>query len=730
MIKKNLLCFRTLKATPKMMRIATKDIPREQTASNYWGSYTKVARQYDLFMRCMVQDGILKVSMFLPKALRLGARNPAFDLFIDRDARRFLTYGYENKKWLTGKLDRIDWGSDYKTLMQRWISPSDAKIVKEYLGTEKGTYWDILNYQQGIRREELMRRHKKETDPWDADMALTPALPKDWDRWVDKVGIPENYIFYVYKKGGAKQGYCSYCGKDVPIQGIPRHNQKGRCVCCRHEITYKAVGRLGYHLDTSEVCVYLLQSRPDGFIVREFWASRRYVNRDYKNPKVSCAEHWRTIYDPQMERRFYHWGNYKQCNMRWISGCPSYTWIGYNNIYFSHGGNPGRVYGKTLPHLAKTKLKQTGLAAWIQEHDMVAIPDKYLAIWHDVPQFEQIWKADLPQLMEECLKDSSSVRDIIKAPQESSLTKALGLDKQGLARLRRYNGGCFLLRWLQVEKESGKAISDEVLQWFSDQMIEATDLNFIWGKMNVLQVYNYLRRQAKECKESARQVLTTWSDYISMAERLGIDTSDEIIYRVNKLRQRHDELVVRCHQEDDKIRAAEVLKDHPEVDSICQSIKEKYEYAGKKYAVVAPSGALDIIVEGNVLHHCVSSNERYWERIERHETYILFLRKTSAPDVPYYTLEIEPDGTVRQKRTKFDRQGTDIDKAMKFLMEWQQVIAKRLTAGDRKKAADSRVLREQEFDQMRKDDVRIRVGDLAGQRLIDVLTADLMENAA
>lgn len=236
--------------------------------------------------------------------------------------------------------------------------------------------------------------------------------------------------------------------------------------------------------------------------------------------------------------------------------------------------------------------------------------------------------------MDACLKDSSSVRDAIKAPQESSLTKALGLDKLGLARLRRYNGGCFLLRWLQVEKESGKPISDELLQWFIDQEIKATDLNFIWGKMNALQVYNYLRRQAKVCNEPVRQVLTTWSDYISMAERLGIDTSDEIIYRVNKLRQRHDELVVRCHQEDDKIRAANVLKDHPEVDKICQSIKEKYEYAGKKYAVVAPSGALDIIVEGNVLHHCVSSNERYWERIERHETYILFLRKTSAPDVP------------------------------------------------------------------------------------------------
>lgn len=131
-----------------------------------------------------------------------------------------------------------------------------------------------------------------------------------------------------------------------------------------------------------------------------------------------------------------------------------------------------------------------------------------------------------------------------------------------------------------------------------------------------------------------------------------------------------------------------------------------------------------------MLHHCVGSSKRYWDRIEHNEAYILFLRRKEAPDVPYYTLEIEPDGTVRQKRTKFDRQEADIQEVSAFLVEWQKVVSERLTKRDRRLASDSRTLREQEFKQMRKDDVRINVGDLAGQRLVDVLTADLMENAA
>ena len=188
--------------------------------------------------------------------------------------------------------------------------------------------------------------------------------------------------------------------------------------------------------------------------------------------------------------------------------------------------------------------------------------------------------------------------------------------------------------------------------------------------------------------------------------------------------------MLRCKQLDKQAQAADVLKRFPKVDRICQSIKAKYEYADKEYAVIVPSGVLDILVEGDILNHCLRGSDRYWDRIQTHESYILFLRRASAPDTPYYTLEVEPDGTVRQKRTNFDRQEPDIQEAKKFLSEWQRVIAGRLTRSDRKKAAVSRVLREQEFEQMRQDNVIIYTGHLAGRRLVDVLTADLMETAA
>lgn len=729
MKKKELLRMRRLNATSQMVKSAKKDIPRKVTYNTYWGPRKETRRKYQLYLRCSIEGGILKAALYCPDNLRAGGRLPSYEVYIDRDARRFITYDRINEMWRDAKLDRLEWPHIVPMYPSTWISDADARLAAEYLGSDKLGYEAILDYQLELRKEARIRRHKKETDAWDADLALTPVLPKDWDHWVDKVGIPQNYIFYQYERRGARTGYCTYCEKDVPLRGKPRHNKTGRCPCCRHEITYKAIGKLGWHMDTEEVCIYLIQPRPDGFVVREFWAGKRYLKEDLKSPERYCREHWQTIYDASLSRRTYYWGSYKQFTMRWIAGFPAYSWMGANCIYNTHGDQPGRVYGKTLPGLKPT-LKHTGMLEWIYGHQMVVNLDNYFTVRAKVPQLEQIWKAGLPRLADEIASRSKSIRELFKEPSSTVLTRALGLDKQRLARLRQSNGGMNFLRWLQFEKKAGMSIPDEVLGWFCEQSITRADLDFIWDKMSPVQIYNYLRRQAKSSQEKVLQVLTTWRDYLSMSERLGLDTNDEIIYRVKLLRRRHDELVLRCRQKDKATQAAEVLKKFPEVDRICRSIKEKYEYANGEYAVVAPNGALDIIVEGDILCHCLRGSERYWDRIQTHESYILFLRRVSAPDTPYYTLEVEPDGTVRQKRTKFDRQEPDIEDAKKFLAEWQRTIARRLTENDREKAAASRVLREREFDQMRRDNVIIYTGDLAGRRLVDVLTADLMENAA
>lgn len=725
MKKGELLKLRTLKATPKMMRMAADDtLKREMSYYNMRESYT-----YGLYMRCQVLSGILKVAFFLPEYMRMESSMPVYELYINNQAGEFLTYDRRMKKWLTAKLDMIPWPKYVAYSEKKWINPEGARTIKRYLGVSNGGYKGILEYQLQVRADELKKRHRRETDPWDLDMEQTPELPKDWEKWVLKVGIPENYIFYRYDRRGVTEGYCTYCEKPVPIKH-PKHGKQGTCPCCRHKVVYKSEGKAASVVRTDTAHMYLLQRCEDGVMIRGFEGSRSYRRKDYHNTECQFTEVRRVILDKDgYGLRAYSWGVYKNMETRWIRTSleQRYTKAFYYYYYYSPTYE-GRMYGRTLPDLAKKELRKTGLvemAALTEKID----PEKYLAKWQSVPELERLAKAGLGTLAMECMYGRCSIEGCFKNRLFGDLKKLLGIDSQELARLRRCNGGSQFLRWLQYEKMTGKLLPDHVISWFCQEGITIGDLKFISNRMSMVQIYNYVRRQMKENSMKSNEVLTTWSDYLAMAERFHMDTQDAIIYRVNKLRKRHDELVERCHSKSLAIKAGEILKNYPHVEQIYQSIKDIYEYSDKNYSVVSPSCIEDILQEGEDLHHCVGSSDRYWERIERRESYVLFLRRSANPEKAYYTLEIEPDGTVRQKRTMYDRQEADIEDATKFLKKWQKKVAKRITSEEKELAEISHSLREQEFAEMREKQLVINTGELAGRLLVDVLTEDLMEAA-
>lgn len=706
-----------LTASQEMKEVALADEPKKETT--YYG-HTYTTRTYFAFMNCLVQNGILKAAFFLPDHLRLDGNNPVYEVFLDKEQRQFLTYDHLEKKWRDAKLDRLEWpGRNYYATC--WASEEDAALIQDYFSGERGGDLGILDFQRNVRDEQLEQRHKRITDCWDKDLAQVPELPKDWAHWADKVAVRENFIFYHYKRGGAKTGYCTFCGKEVPISGHPYHNKKGRCTRCRHPVMFKALGRAGY-FKTDRYYAYLVQRCRDGFVIREFQVDRTYRKNILPHSEPYWHEFRRSIYDRSGEIRSYYWGMYCQREVRWIEGSPCY--------YAYAGDQAGRVYGKTLSSLGKKELRQTGLVEWIRSHP-VTDPEKYLAVWKQIPKMEQIWKAGLSRLTAECFHFCDDVQKVVLHPDEPGLIRALGLDSAKFRRLRQLDGDTETLAWLQLEKRTGQRITDEMLRWSKKERISPRDLVFIADRMSLVQIRNYLERQKEYFDGSCRQALITWQDYLAMAERLHYDTSDEIVYRVRKLRQRHDELVLQSEAGSLEEQASKMAAKYPHVNAICVELQEKYAYSDDDYTVLAPQDIFEIIKEGRMLHHCVGNDgagERYYDRMERRESFIMFLRRTEEPNDPYYTLEIEPDGTVRQKRTLFDRQYEDIEQATEFLIKWQKVIAARLTGRDLKLAERSRELRKEEFIQMRKDRVIIHTGHLAGRLLADVLLADLMEN--
>lgn len=720
MRKKELTAMPILKVTPYMKRMAMEDVPK--TEKRYGRTYKEYKRGG--YTRCCIKDGILKVAIFYTEPMRMGATMPKYELYFDKKKQDYITYDRENEKWLTSTYYNLSSPNYlYYCAEKLHFSRETKKAVSRYFDNGYEGLGAIREFQNQILSDRLKAKHKRETDPWDEDLKQTPDLPKDWDNWVSKVGIPEHFIFYTYSKKKGQTGYCSHCGRDVPIKE-PRYNKEGVCPKCHTRITYKAIGKCGC-VETRYFTAHLIQRCEDGVMLREFSVKRIHRKYEHKNPYVYAHELRRVICNKNgVPMRAYYYATYKQTIPRWIGGGLASVSRGYFSNYYD-----GKVYGKTMPSLLNNELQRTGIWEYYRRKGAVE-PERFLRAVQEKPYLEKIAKVGLSTLFDEQAYRYYYGEDDIKIDTtQTSLTKMLGVNAQQLKRMRACNSGRQIWLWLRYEKSSEHSISDKVMAWLCSHDLTPKDFKFIREKMSMEQIYNYVNRQMRETGMQLKEVLNTWSDYLSMARRLNLDTDDAIIYRVRKLKQRHDELVEICNEKADAIRAGEILELFPNIEKVMAGLKAKYAFSDDKYTVIVPDKIEDILLEGRTLHHCVS-DDKYWERIATNESYVMFLRRTESPDKAYYTLEVEPGGTVRQKRTMYDRQNEDIEEARAFIRKWQKEIRDRMSGKDRKLAQKSKVLRLAEFAQMDKDNVLINTGLLQGQRLVDVLMADLMEVAA
>ena len=212
-----------------------------------------------------------------------------------------------------------------------------------------------------------------------------------------------------------------------------------------------------------------------------------------------------------------------------------------------------------------------------------------------------------------------------------------------------------------------------------------------------------------------------------MADRIKMDTNNELIYKPKDLVKSHNEAVQILGGVEIARRVAEVGKNFPQVDEICKSIIDKYSFGNEEYSVICPECIEDIIKEGKALNHCLDGSDIYFERINRRESYIVFLRKSDEIETPYYSMEIEPNGTVRAVRTTGDVSGPDIKEVRRFIKKWQNAIQKRLSKEDLQLADMSTLARIAGYKELREKETKIWRGPMAGRLLVEVLEEDLME---
>ena len=310
----------------------------------------------------------------------------------------------------------------------------------------------------------------------------------------------------------------------------------------------------------------------------------------------------------------------------------------------------------------------------------------------------------------------------------TELSKILMIDSAKLKRLRSMDGNVYHLWWFQNEKLANCIYPDEMIKDFGDNEIESSEFDFLDSHLKYVKIWHYIKRQQELTGDDMQQVLATWRDYIRMAEKAKMNVHNERIWKPKDLKAAHDEVVMILQKGEMEKEAKNLEKEWPKVNGNLPKLK-KFEYEDKDFAILAPESILDIVREGRILQHCVHTCEFYFDRIGKDESYLFFLRRADHKDIPWYTLEVEPNGNIRQKRTTGDRQNSDLEVAVKFLKKWQKVFVKRLTAEEKKLGEKADQARIAEYAKLRKDGNKIWRGPLAGKLLADVLEADFMAAA-
>lgn len=616
------------------------------------------------------------------------------------------------------------WGADIKD--KDWhLQEQDIQIIKECTtkGWRAGTLSRVTGMEEDYGREKReMAGLRKEQRLKDL-MALCPEPGKAVKDWIVEKAVGSlQYAFYDKTQ---KIYHCTACQGDIreTKDFKPKDRAEVSCPLCGHPVTVSR-RKAARTLKTRLTMIQNMDEKRGverHFDVEITWEKKRTVYLEEQIrltmlrviKKNSC----KIYYDD-------NWGGWSEGNRTGRRWKASYLYPDREGIRAGLAGTAYEEWSEVLPMLAEMGIKANYNGLLVESNRYWTAIAEYLA------------KGRFYRLLEELSEDitywGGYVFHLVNQ-QGMDIGEVLQLkDRQLINRLRQENGGKTMLSWLQWSEEAGKKISSQTVCWMEKNGISRDTYEQSRAKdhFSPEQLMNYITRQQAESytRQKAYTIFNQYEDYISMAELLGKKTEDALVYRPKDLKLRHAEANKEMELRQEEIRrnrdaalarkqAEDMRKKYPGYEELLEEIRKKYEYESEAYLIRVPKDFMEITAEGMALHHCVGNTERYFDRIVSRETYICFLRQQSSPDTPFYTIEVEPGGTIRQHRGAYDEE-PEIEKIKPFLREWQKEIKKRMTHKDHEYAAKSVILRQKNIEELEQKN---------NTRVLNGLMEDLME---
>lgn len=582
--------------------------------------------------------------------------------------------------------------NDSSSLMYGWpdikVSEEDEQTVHIFFGEYNDIGLLINRAESQYNKDQYEKKIDRKMERINLKMALFKDQKEEIKEWYLREITPWEYAF---KTDGLY--YCTAC-KETHT-GNYKHLQRFKC--SGKQVV--AMTRMKQREKTDYITAFSKQS--DGSFAERFYEIDILWRKNEKQVNVEETIRWVWSSNQPGKAYYRQWGG-----MWWDTNPIVRRW------------NASYLYSKQAEEILRGSAYE---AAQLWDIGKAKLPINWI-MKRQTPVYAQLCLAGLTKLAQQdatkmsCYGYEGKINLEGKTPEE-----VLGLDKNAIGRLKQLNGGTVILEWLQWKMIHPEAVlKTETLKDLERKRIAPNKIETMLALMSPRKCLNFIERQEKLMNDTPSSIIAYYEDYISVARKMGMDIRDEIVYAPKDLKLRHDQLVDEYNRHKSEFAAREMDEKWPGAQEVLNRIKDIYDYQGDGWQIITPRTLMDIVDDSHQLHHCAGASDRYYERIQSEETYILFLRRDFKK--AWYTLEVEPGGTVRQKRSEYNRQ-PDLEVVNQYLREWQVAIRKRLKERDKQLAAQSAQQRAEEMDQLQKGTERNR-------QLRALLMADLMEVGA
>ena len=317
-----------------------------------------------------------------------------------------------------------------------------------------------------------------------------------------------------------------------------------------------------------------------------------------------------------------------------------------------------------LEIISKSCMKYSGLAeSWGLVENYTGLGKicyfGYIKAWYKYPQLELLVKANIPRITYDYI--SRIERDSwFAVPQGKNVCEILGISKTALKAAREHNMSKddvkYFDRFLQAEPATTYEKFHMIQGQFND-LSRFLNLNHKY-KISFDSMLHYLDSVYDHQCIVRPEALNVWWDYLNMASDLSMDLTQKSLLYPRSLKKEHD-IAVFAYNAMKRVINAQKFAETAKIN------KERYEYADGDFLVKIPECPEDIIEEASKQHNCLRS---YIERVRDGYTTVAFVRRQSAPEDSYVSVEIY-ENKLYQVKLAYNQDPHDKDLS-KFLQRW------------------------------------------------------------